>query len=252
MARAVLVQPLFPGEDNSYIADCAAREPDTFAAVCVVDPRVPGAEERLSYWVEQRGCRGLRLRPRIAGEDACFGDPLTFPLWERAQELGVVVNVLANPEHIATLAKWAERFSETAILVDHMAHPDPARGVNAPEFQALLDLARLPRVAVKVTGYYYFSHEAHPWRDCWDLVRAIYDRFGAARMIWGSDFPHVLLKAGYRRNLLLPERYFDFLNSSELAQVMGENAARLYFGTRHGKPALQDTLRAQFFSGVLT
>src|SRR5439155_9485276 len=78
--RAVLVQPLYPGEDNSYIADCAAARPDRFAAVCVVDPRRDGAADRLDYWVTHRGCKGLRLRPRVAAEEASFGDPATFPL----------------------------------------------------------------------------------------------------------------------------------------------------------------------------
>ncbi len=227
--RAVLVQPLLAGQDSSYVADSAAHQPNKFAAVCVVDPRLAEAPERLHYWVAERGCKGLRLRPRIADEGKSFGDPSTFPLWEQAQALGVVVNVLANPEHLPMVAKMAERFPDVDILLDHMAHPNVSEGVNAPGFQALLELARYPRVAVKVSGYYYVSHEAYPWRDCWDYVRAIYDSFGAARMIWGSDFPHVLLKTDYGRNLSLPERFFDFLNPAERALMMGENASRLYF-----------------------
>ena len=31
--RAVLVQPVYPGEDNGYVADYAARRPDRYAAV---------------------------------------------------------------------------------------------------------------------------------------------------------------------------------------------------------------------------
>src|SRR5687768_15266618 len=87
--RAVLVQPLFPREDNSYVADCAAAAPERLAAVCVVDPRSPEAPDRLEYWVRERGCRGLRLRPGVAAEAACFGQPATYPLWEMAQRLGV-------------------------------------------------------------------------------------------------------------------------------------------------------------------
>ena len=43
---------------------------------------------------------------------------------------------------------------------------------------------------------------ARQWRQ---KPRAIYDRFGPARLVWGSDFPHILLKIGYRRALLLPQ-----------------------------------------------
>lgn len=230
VAGAVLVQPLFPGTDNSYVADCAAREPDKFAAVCVVDHRLPEAAEQLRYWADDRGCRGIRLRPRLAGEEAWFGDPPTFPLWERAIASNVIVSVLANPQHLPALAKLAERFPQANIIVDHFAHPDVSAGVHAPEFQTLLALARFPNVYVKATGYYYFSRERYPWKDCWDFFHAVYDRFGAGRMIWGSDFPHVLLNSGYRRNLLLQERAYPFLTTTERKLLMHDNAAHLYFG----------------------
>ena len=56
---------------------CAAAAPDKFAAVCVVDPRLPGSEQRLAHWFKL-GCRGLRVRPRIEAEEAVFGHPDTF------------------------------------------------------------------------------------------------------------------------------------------------------------------------------
>ena len=228
--RAVLVQPMYPGEDNSYVADCAAAQPERFAAVCVVDPRAPGADERLDYWVRQRGCRGLRLRPRFPAEFASFGDPSTYPLWERARDLGIAVNLLANPEHLPTTASLAQRFPDVPILIDHIGHPDASAGVSAPGFQKLLDLAQYPNVYVKVSGYYYYSQQRYPYADCHAFFRALYDRFGAARLVWGSDFPHVLLKTGYRRSLLMQERVYSFLSQSDLDQIMGENAARLYWG----------------------
>jgi predicted TIM-barrel fold metal-dependent hydrolase len=228
--RAVLVQPAYPGEDNSYVADCAADQPDRFAAVCVVNPTTPGAEDRLDYWVRERGCRGLRLRPRFPPEAAIFGDPATFPLWERARDLRIPINILANVEHLTTVGALAAYFPDVTIIIDHMAHPDPAAGVGSPDFQCLLDLAQHPNMYVKPTGYYYFSGERYPYADCHPLFHALYDRFGAARLIWGSDFPHILLKTGYQRSLFMQQREYTFLSQSELDLMMGGNAARLYWG----------------------
>jgi L-fuconolactonase len=227
--RGVLVQPMYPGEDNSYVADCAAERPHRLAAVCVVDPRIPGADDRLEHWVVARGCRGLRLRPRFPEESAVFGDPRTFPLWARAGALGVPVNLLANPEHIATIARLAAQFPEVDILIDHLAHPDVAAGVGAPLFQALLNLAEHPRVSIKVSGYYHFSKEPDPYRGSWDLIHAVYDRFGPRRMIWGSDFPHAERMTGYARTLALIEYDLPFLNNADRALILGANAARLYW-----------------------
>jgi predicted TIM-barrel fold metal-dependent hydrolase len=228
--RAVLVQPLYPGEDNSYVADCAAANPERFAAVCVVDPLKEGAADRLEYWVLGRGCRGLRLRPRLPSESAMFGHPDTYPLWERARSLKVIVSVLASPEHLQAIAALAERFPEVPIVIDHMGYPDVTGGVGAPGFKALLDLSHFQRLFVKVSGYYYYSREGYPYADCLDFFNTLYDVFGPTRLIWGSDFPHVLLKTGYRRSLQLQQRVHPFLvGSRDLDLIMGENAVGLYW-----------------------
>ena len=230
--RAVLVQPVYPGEDNSYAADAAAREPARFAAVCVVDPRKADAAETLRYWVSERGCRGLRLRPRVPGEAEAFAAASTWPLWRAAEKLGVVVNVLAGMEHLATVGELAERFPGVPIVIDHLAHP-PLPG-SVPDIAApLLKLARYARVYVKLSGYYYFSREAYPYHDCRDIVRAAYDAFGPARLLWGSDFPHVLLKTGYGRMLRHVESNFDWLTVDERRIILGENALRLYWPEAH-------------------
>lgn len=227
--RAVLVQPAFRGEDNGYLADVAALWPERFAAVCVVDPRLPGAEGRLEYWTRERGCRGLRLRPRLAGEAAVFADECSAPLWAKANELGVVVSILAGPEHLLAIGAWAERFPGVPIVLDHLAHPDAAAGAAAPAFGQLLDLARFPNVHVKLSGYYYFSALDYPHPDCDLLVKAVTEHFGARRILWGSDFPHVLLKSGYAGALAFSARTMPYLTEPDRARFLGGNAARLYW-----------------------
>ncbi len=226
--RAVLVQPVFRGEDNSYVADCARAEPDRFAAVCVVDPRTTAAGERLEHWARQ-GCRGLRLRPRIAEEAAIFGDPASFPLWEAAGRLRLVISILCGPAHAAAIGALAERFPDVAIVIDHMAHPDVKTGVHDANFQQLLGLARHPRVFIKVSGFYHFSAQPFPFLDCWDSIRAVLDRFGPKRLVWGSDFPHVQVQCGYERSLQLPEQALDAWQPANRARVMGLNALELYW-----------------------
>ncbi len=222
--RVVLVQPMYPGEDNSLVADAALAEPDRFAAVAVVDSRAPNAPDRLSFWAKEQGCRGLRLRPSFPGEAESFE---RTDLWTRARELGIVVSVLARPEHLPAIARMAERYPEVPLIVDHLAHPD-----GPPALQALLGLARFPNVRVKPTGFYYYSKTGYPYDDCAATFKAVYEKFGAGRMIWGSDFPHCLLKAGYGRTLRLYERRFGFVPAHERERIMGANALELYWRAR--------------------
>jgi predicted TIM-barrel fold metal-dependent hydrolase len=226
--RGVLVQPVYPGEDNSYVAACARAQPDKFAAVCVVDPRIPGAESRLEHWVA-RGCRGLRLRPRIAAEAGAYGDPATFPLWEAAARLGVVVNVLSDPAHHATTAALADRFGQVPIVIDHLGHPDVESGINDPGFQQLLALAKRENVHVKLSGFYHFSRGSFPFRDCWNFMRAAWDAFGPSRLLWGSDYPHVTVTCGYQNAIEVIDVVLGGIGDAERRLVMGGNAVRLYW-----------------------
>jgi predicted TIM-barrel fold metal-dependent hydrolase len=226
--RAVLVQPVFPGEDNSYVAACARAEPEKFAAVCVVDPRIPGADHRLEHWVDQ-GCRGLRLRPRIQDEAKSFGDPATYPLWEAAARLGVVVSLLSDPAHHRTIAALAGRFPQVPIVIDHLGHPDVEVGLADPGFQQLLALAKHENVLVKLSGFYHFSRQEFPFRDCWDLIRAVYDSFGPARLVWGSDYPHVTVTCGYRPAIEVLNQALGNWPQADSQLMMGLNALRLYW-----------------------
>jgi L-fuconolactonase len=110
-----------------------------------------------------------------------------------------------------------------------MGHANPSAGLDAPGIRALLALADFPRVFVKISGQSYGSARPYPHEDYRDLVQTIYDRFGPHRLLWGSDFPHVLLKSGYARALRLPERVYGFLSPADRAGLMGENAQRLYW-----------------------
>lgn len=230
VARAVLVQPVFRVEDNSYVAACARAEPLSLAAVCVVDPGIPSAETRLRYWVSQ-GCRGLRLRPRIAGEAVHFGARSTYTLWEAARELSVVINLFASVEHAPAIDALAERFAPVPIVIDHLGLPDPAVSAREASFRALLELARHPHVYLKLSGFHHLSREQYPFADCWPFVRAAYEQFGPQRLLWGSDFPHVMAADSYAHARSLPQQMLTNCGPAELALIMGGNAERLYWDT---------------------
>ena len=187
--RAVLVQPIYPGEDNSRILDVARREPKRFAAVVVAHS--PELLEKCT------GARGLRVRPALDG----IGSD---ELWEAARGLGLVVSVLARPPQLAAVAEMAARFPQVPVVLDHFAHSDEAE---------LLDLAPLKNVHVKVSGFHHFAYT----EVLFHVVRA---RFGSDRMLWGSDFPHVLLRSGYAAAMRIPD--------VDREKILGGNAIRLF------------------------
>src|SRR5713101_5177393 len=68
---------------NSSAALAQNSHANHFTCVCIVDQLQKDAPDKLTYWVKERGVRGLRFIT-IAEEVVMIDDPRTFPLWERA------------------------------------------------------------------------------------------------------------------------------------------------------------------------
>lgn len=230
--RAVFVQPWFHHWDNAYIAACLQRFPDRFRGVCVIDPRGPAAPAALQRW-RAEGFTGIRLRPLREGEDPRPGPWLateeTIPLWEAIAETHTIACVMHGKTELARLQPLLRRFPSMRVVIDHLNNPVPQDGVGQPIFQALLDLAPLPNVFVKLSGFHHWCRDRYPYRSALPYIEAAVAAFGADRCMWGSDFPHVLAGCGYVRNTRFLPREARFLTPNQLDAIMGETARRLWF-----------------------
>jgi L-fuconolactonase len=229
VSGAVLVQVIYYGTDNSYAADALRRYPDRFAGVCLVDPLRDDAPERLEYEVRERGFSGVRLRPSADRESTWLSDPVTFPLWEKAAELGASICILAQIEQLAMLAAPVERFPEVPVIVDHMAWPPVEEGPDGASLQHLLRLERYPSVHVKITDPWAMSRdEEYPYRRAEPIYRRVFETFGPQRCMWGSDWPLIRDHGGYGKALSLYTEAWDWLTDADREWIMYRTIQKLY------------------------
>jgi L-fuconolactonase len=230
--KAVFVQPWFYHWDNSYLTRSIHRAPERFRGVCVIDPRGPQAPVELRKWRAQ-GITGIRLRAFRPGEGPVdgpwFGTDETLPLWEAFAETGTIVTALWPGRGVTRLHGLLARFPNVRVIIDHLNKPVPSEGVEQPRFQALLELASLPTVHVKLSGFHHWCLDRYPYPSAMPFVQAAVAAFGADRCMWGSDFPHVLAGCGYVRNRNLLARAATFLSPGQLDAIMGGTAARVWF-----------------------
>ena len=80
------------------------------------------------------------------------------------------------------------------VIVDHYGMVEAARGVNEPNFQALLRLVGEGAVHVKVSAPYRISTQFPDYTD----ARPLHEALVAAnpeRLMWGTDWPHPSIAA---------------------------------------------------------
>jgi predicted TIM-barrel fold metal-dependent hydrolase len=187
LARGVLVQTGLYGNDNSFIIDAIAANPARLRGIALIGEAVTDAE--LAH-LAASGIRGFRVN-RTARTGLTF--EVARKLAERVKDLGWHVQLLLDVEDHPDLDTVLGSFA-TEVVIDHMGRPDPRRGVEAPGFQALIRLLRSGRGWAKLSAPYRTSLQEPPYADLTPFAQAL---VAAApdRLVWGSDWPHVLLES---------------------------------------------------------
>ena len=224
VARAVLVQPLGAySYDNRYAADSAERMAGHFVGVCCVDSNGPDPVAELTHWIRARGMRGVRLFALSRGS-SWLAEARTLPLLERAAELGAHAVVTIFSHQLPELRALLERFPALPFSLDHCGFPEL---VEEPwsEAEPLFALADFPNLHCKVTTH--VLDRAAKSGGARGFVRALVDRFGARRLMWGSDFSQTHDRP-YAELVRLGRAAFAELSADEQADCLGGTAARVW------------------------
>jgi len=234
--RGVLTQVL--GQyDNGYQADCLARFPDRFASVGAVDVQAADAAASVRAWAA-RGMAGLRLRPDARGPGE---DPLA--VWRAAADRGLAISCGGASAQMLTddFAALVATFPAMPFLLEQLGgwtRPDCDR--SDATWQGLMGLARFPNILLKIPTLGQIAPRqigkplpagGAPVLDAGQgaiLIEAL-DRFGAERLLWGSDYPVVSSREGYANALHWTRALFDGRPQSEVAAIFGGNAGRIFF-----------------------
>ncbi len=233
VAKAILTQYL--GQyDNAYQQDCVRRYPGRLASVVLVDSSQPTAVEVLKSLAEQ-GAAGVRFRP----ETRSLGkDPLA--IWRVADDLRLPVTCSGTSESFSSsaFADLVATFPSLPIILEHAGsvnHPD---GEDAPYEmrRRVFSLARFPNVYLKIHGLgeiasrtAVVSH-APPFEEPLpSILGYAYEAFGPERMMWGSDYPPVSGREGYRNALRWTMDYLQKHGAKAVEAIFG-GVAETVFG----------------------
>ena len=147
------------------------------------------------------------------------------PIWDRAEQLKVPMLILTKTARLPDVQKHIEKHPDMDVVIDHMGDCEPA---NLEEREKLLTLAQFPRVYTKISHTWSISDEPYPYRDTWDLVKAVYDAFGPNRIMWGTDWPVSKSKIEYGKTLTLVRDEMDFFNDEDREWILNKTIQRLW------------------------
>jgi predicted TIM-barrel fold metal-dependent hydrolase len=214
--RALFVHPEPYGDDHALMLDCLARtSPAQFKATSMFYPRDADAPAKLEALVKSQ--------PRIVstrfhahrGNTAyltSFADDGVRALWKKGVDLGLVIELDIGSDYAVQVGQAIAAFPGCKVLIDHLANPK----VCMPwEYADVLDLAKYPNVYMKLSGLGYFAADTPDYESVTPFTRRIIQEFGAERMVWSGDSPHIA------------DVHMKGYSAGDIAKVKGGNLQRL-------------------------
>ncbi|MDP7196195.1 MAG: amidohydrolase family protein, partial [SAR202 cluster bacterium] len=157
-----------------------------------------------------------------------------------ASDLGLVVsslgkiNEFVNEKFISILSE----FPDLKIILEHLAgaifNTENHTETSVKEFENIFKLSKYPNVFIKIPGLGELMQKPdiltrkpafslnHP------LLKMTLDAFGSDRMMWGSDFPPVSFREGYK-NSLNEIKDNPLFNQEDSDFIMGETAFNVFW-----------------------
>ena len=234
----VLVQTVTVAAETPEMLALAAADPLVAGVVGWTDLTSPAVADELAGLAAGPGGGYLvSIRHQVQSEPD--------PDWLRRPDVirglravaaaGLAYDLVVLPHQIPAASYAAAAVPGLTLVLDHAGKPPIASGDLGAWTAAIKEFAALPNTTCKLSGLVTEATAGAPDQAFAPVADVVLSAFGAARVMFGSDWPVCLLASDYAGVMALARALVAGLSDVERAAVFGATAARVYgIGTRAG------------------
>ena len=215
--------------DPSYALEVYAKHPGKFGLIRPFDAESETIDDDMAEWTGTPGVVGARIMLTYGDYDD-GSHPGLNAIVAAAGRASVPVNIMSTGK-MHVVGELARRNPNTQLVIDHVGLAQPRHPPAPPEpfaeLDAVLAMAELDNVAIKISGACTLSHEPFPYPDIWEPLGRMFEAFGFERCLWGTDWTRAINVLTYEQGVEA-FRVTDTLSDSERAMLMGGALTNVY------------------------
>lgn len=219
-------------EDNQWLLDLAKDEPFLLGIVGRLIPTDADFAKNLDRFAKNPLFRGIRNAHTEVKK--ALADDAVLKNIARLAEKDLALDLNGGPDLLADVAKLAEKLPKLRIIVNHMANPTIDGKTPADEYVKNLKAAARPNVWCKLSALVDGSRKRGAAPKELDFYRptvdAVWNAFGADRVVFGSNWPVSDHYASFDTVFALAKQYLTEKKAAD--KVFGANAVAAYKLTR--------------------
>jgi len=224
----VAVQADQSENETQFLSDLADKNSIIKGIVGWVDLQSANIERKLLYYLNNSKIKGFRHIVQSENEgflaNKKFLNGISF-----LKKAGFTYDILIYENQLKEAIKFVNKFPDQKFIIDHCAKPG-IKNKSISEWKTLMkEIARNENVCCKISGL-ITEAKWNEWneKDLYPYLDAVFESFGTERLLFGSDWPVMLLSGNYTlwKNLL--EKYMSQFPSEQKQKVFRENAIYFY------------------------
>jgi len=229
VSGAITVQVRQTMEETRWMLELADAEPSILAVVGWAPLASPDLDRQLEPYAGHSKLKGIRHILQDEPANELMDDPAFNAGVERLRRYGLNYDLLIYERHLPQAIRFVDRHPGVQIILDHIAKPRIAAGELDPWRANLKELARRCNVSCKISGMVTEANWQY-WHgeDIRTYLNFTLETFGPKRLMFGSDWPVLLVASTYQRWTGTLTGFLSQLSSDEQRAIFSETAASVY------------------------
>lgn len=225
LTRCVLIQPSVYGSDNTALLDALKSLGNAGRGIVVLSGKESTGELRDMNAVGVKGVRVNLVDVKVPSADLPMDALLRVQ--ERVAPLGWHLELLVHVDKYPDLDETLSSL-EVPIVFGHMGYLSRGISPDHSGMKAMLALLKSGRAWAKVTGPYRIGLDGPPYETAAQIARWL-AKHCMERLVWGSDWPHVMVKGPMPHDADLLNAVTDWIPGKDQQQaIFSDNPAKLY------------------------
>lgn len=224
----VAVQADQSEKETKFLSQLANKNPFIKGIVGWVDLQNKNVEDKLLYWTEYPVIKGFRHIVQAEAEGFLKKEAFLDGI-KLLKNFDFTYDILIYPNQLKEAIQFVNKFPNQKFVLDHCAKPCIRdQKINEWKIQ-IKEIAQNENVYCKVSGL-VTEAKWNEWKteDLHSYLDVVFESFGTDKILFGSDWPVMLLSSTYSKWKKLIEEYMLQFSDEEKQKVFDTNAVKFY------------------------
>ncbi len=214
--------------ETHFLVELSKTHPIIKGVVGWIDLRGGNLEDRLLYFSQYPIIKGWRHIVQAEPDDFLLREDFQRGISCLAK-YNYTYDILIYPKQLSAALSFVQKFPDQKLMIDHCAKPE-IKNKNIDEWKLKLkEIAKHPNVYCKLSGLFTeASWKEWSPADFYPYLDIVFEAFGTNRLIYGSDWPVILLSGIYVQWKSLIEKYLENFSLEDKEKILGLNANEFY------------------------